>query len=67
MDIHIFFAFVRMFCHDHVLSLNLKFESLVEKVTLDKNISILSKSSDDGLLPLLITMHALAKHELNSL
>ena len=40
--------------------------SSLEKVTLHKNLSILSKSPDDRLLPLLITVHYLAKNELNN-
>ena len=35
--------------------------SSLEKVILDKNVSVLSKSSDGRLLPLLITVHCLAK------
>ena len=41
--------------------------SLLEKVILDKNVPVISKSSDGRLLPLLITMHCLAKSELNNL
>ena len=39
---------------------------LVEKVILDKNLSVLSKSSDGRLLPSLITLYCLAKNELNN-
>ena len=38
----------------------------LEKVILDKNLSVLSKSSDGRLLTLLITVHCLAKNELKN-
>ena len=40
--------------------------SLLEKVILDKNSSVLGKSSDGRPLSLLITVHCLAKNELNN-
>ena len=40
--------------------------SLLEKVILDKNVSILSKTSDGRLMPLSIAVLSLAKYELNN-
>ena len=40
--------------------------SSLEKVIFDKNLSVLSKSSDGRLLTLLIIVHYLAKNELNN-